>query len=413
MSARFGLGLRLFALLLAGPALAQEPAGPQVSVTLDPEGPVTVGTPVTVTVTLLVPTYMPEPPVWPDLEIADAVTRLPERATNPVTRRVGAASWSGLSRSYRIVPQRAADYELGPAEVGVTWADPGSSAPVESTAPVPDIAFTATVPPGAEDMDPFLPAGSLTLAAGVEGLPDAPKPGDAFTLTLVTTADGPPAMLLPPLVDRLATPAGLRAYPRQPVLADGPPATRTEAVAYVIERPGSYVLPALSLDWWNTGTAARETATTDAVSLEVPAPPGWRDPAAPRRPRVPWWAAALGLAAVAGLLVLGTRRRGPRAPSERGLYRRLRRSVRADPPGLIREHLAAWEAARAAPLDRAGIEAALRPLERLRYGEADAAAPEAGPRRRLLDAIDAAREAAGPAGNPVPALPGLNPATFR
>jgi hypothetical protein len=38
------------------------------------------------TVTALVPSYMPEPPDWPDLQIADAVTRLPERATHPLER---------------------------------------------------------------------------------------------------------------------------------------------------------------------------------------------------------------------------------------------------------------------------------------------------------------------------------------
>ena len=53
----------VLALLLAPAALAQE--GPQVKVALDPEGPVTVGTPVEVTATVLVPSYMPRPPVWP------------------------------------------------------------------------------------------------------------------------------------------------------------------------------------------------------------------------------------------------------------------------------------------------------------------------------------------------------------
>ena len=49
-------------------------------------------------------------------------------------------------------------------------------------------------------------------------------------------------MLLPELAKRIPTPVGLRAYPREPVLADAPPtATRTEAVAYVIEASGNYV----------------------------------------------------------------------------------------------------------------------------------------------------------------------------
>ena len=103
--------------VVAMPGLAQEPVQPQVAVTLDPEGPVTVGTPMSVTVTVLVPTYMPEPPDWPDLQIADAIARLPERATHPVTEPVGGESWSGIARRYEIVPQRAADYTLDRAEL--------------------------------------------------------------------------------------------------------------------------------------------------------------------------------------------------------------------------------------------------------------------------------------------------------
>ena len=90
-----------------------------------------------VAITVLVPTYMPQPPAWPDLQIADAITRLPERATRPVTRRIGTASWSGLTRSCEIIPQRAADYDLGDAAVALTWAGPGTTRRQQATLPVP------------------------------------------------------------------------------------------------------------------------------------------------------------------------------------------------------------------------------------------------------------------------------------
>lgn len=40
----------------------------------------------------------------------------------------------------------------------------------------------------------------------IEDLPDAPKPGDALTLTFTTTAVRLRAMLLPPLANRIPTP---------------------------------------------------------------------------------------------------------------------------------------------------------------------------------------------------------------
>ncbi len=401
--------LALALALLAAPALAQEtpaPAqqAPQVSLTLAPQSPVTVGTPLRVTATVLVPSYMPKPPVWPDLQIADAVTRLPERATHPVTRRIGTESWSGLARTWEIIPQRPADYDLGEAEVTVTYADPGTNAPTEAQLTLPEIAFSAALPLGAEGMDPFLAATALTLTATLDDLRAAQKPGDAFTLNLTVTAEGPPAMLLPPLADRLPTPDGLRAYPRQPALTDGLTATRTEAVTYVIERPGAYAFPALTFDWWNLATNARETAATPPLTVEVPAPPGWRPPQPAGAPRTARWIllALAGLAAAAALATFA--RRPPRPPSEPALHRALRRATRRSPPAEIRARLAAWRAALPEPAaPQLAIESALRRLERPLY--LPGAAPDPGARRALRIAIKAARPyPSQPAG-----LPGLNP----
>jgi hypothetical protein len=397
-------GLAL-ATLLAAPAFAQE--GPWVSVTLDPEGPVTVGTPLRVTATLLVPTFMPRPPAWPDLQIADAITRLPDRATHPVTQRVGGESWSGIARTWEIIPQRPADYDIGAAEAVVTYADPETNAPVEARLALPDVAFSATVPAGAQGIDPFLAATSLTLTATLDGLPDTPKPGDAFTLTLTTTAEGPPAMLLPALSDRLPTPDGLRAYPRQPALVDGAAATRTEAIAYVVERPGDFALPSVGLDWWNTGAQAAETATTESVTIHVEAPPGWRASDEPVPVRKLAWIAVAAVSGVATLVLLARRRRRP--PSSAALRRALRAAARNAPPAEIRTRLAAWRASLARPLNVASsnsIERALRAVERLHYGPRTDSNTGAAARRALVAEVDAARISHEVA---TKVLPGLNP----
>lgn len=402
------------AALLAGLLLATAPVGaqstaevaasPKVTVTRTPDGPVTVGTPVTITATVLVPTFMPKPPVWPDLEVADAITRLPERATHPVTQRVGRESWSGLARSWEIIPQRPADFDFGPATITITYADPDSSAPVMAELPLPPVTLTATVPPGAEGLDPFLTASALTLTATIEGLPASPKPGDAFTLTLAATASGPPAMLLPPLASRLPDLPGLRAYPRTPVLADGDPATRTEAVTYVIEAPGHYALPGLSVGWWNVATSALETATTEAVIVDVPAPPGWRSADAARQPPRGLLVAAAALVLAAA--VAAARWLPPRPPSERSLYRALRRAIRSSPPDAIRQALASW-------IEAAGIpppptEPALRQLERARYGP-PSQSEETLPRLDLMRTVASARRAApSPRISRPAALPSLN-----
>jgi hypothetical protein len=413
------------AALAAAPAAAQD-QGPSVAVALDPEGEITVGTNLDVRITVLVPTYMPEPPVWPDLQLADAITRLPDRATQPVTRRVGSASWSGLTRTYEITPQRAADFDLSGTSVSVTYADPDDNAPLQATVAVSDIAFAATVPQGAEALDPFIAAEALTLEASVDGLPETPAPGDALTLTVTAAATGTPSMLLPPLAEALPVPQGLRAYPRQPVLADTPgergapdTGTRTEQVTYVIEAPGSYALSGLELQWWNTAAAAVQTARTDSVAFDVPVPEGWADDpeAAPRPGRVLVLAllAAAALAA-AGAVALRRHVQAPRPPSERRLYAAARQAARAAPPGAVRPAVAAWADA-VSPggegrLDPA-LDQRLLALERTTYGPAGAARAEpAGLRAALLAALAHSRSAArGSRRKPRPsALPQLNPA---
>ncbi|HMR54714.1 MAG TPA: hypothetical protein PKA33_20585 [Amaricoccus sp.] len=422
--------IRALALLLALslPAAAQET--PTISVDLEPDGPVTVGTPVSIAITVLVPTYMPAPPAWPDLQIADAVTRLHGRATQPVTRRIGNASWSGLTRTYEIIPQRAAGYDLADATMTVIWAGADNS-PQSATLPVPDIAFAATIPAGARNLDPFVAASTLTVTAKVEGLLATLKPGDALTLTLTTTASGPPAMLLPPLAERIETPAGLRAYPKQPTLTDtpgergGPPsATRVETITYVIEAPGNYVLPAISLDWWNTGSRSVASATTEAVTFEVAVPPGWQAAASGdrHRHRTLWIAASLAvLTIIAGGLILWRRwkakqHEGP--PTERRVYRDLRRAVREKPPGTLRTKVLDWmrcaspTAAELTP----DIETLLLALERSAYGSSGGSWHRSGipngERRALLTALAERRKTLRSRKRTMQrrGLPALNPA---
>jgi hypothetical protein len=392
--------------LLPCSALAQQP---QLTVTFDPDGPVTVGTPVDVTATVLVPTFMPDPPAWPDLQVADAVTRMPDRATRPVTERIGRDTWSGVARTWQIIPQRAGDFDLGQPQVTITWADPETNQPTTTPLDLPSVAFSATLPAGAEGIDPFLAATAVTLTVAIDGLSASPKPGDAFTLTVTTTAAGPPAILLPPLAGRIATPPGLRAYPREPALTDGATATRTEAIAYVIEGPGTYAFPPLTLDWWNTTTGTRETATADPVRLTVAAPTGW--PAPHRgggRPSATIVAVLLGIAAALGVAVLRFRHRTPRPPSEAGLYRALRRAVRGAPTPEIRRRFCQWRSALPElPVTPAPVGAALRALERPTYGPPGEQAPQTAARRALLSALAAMRTSEQRRG--YAPLPPLNP----
>ena len=180
---------------------------------------------------------------------------------------------------------------------------------------MPEIAFSASVPPGAEDLDPFIAATALSVTADGGRPARGAEAGDGFTLTLTATASGPPAMLLPRCPTGSPRPPDCAPIPSQPELTDADgSATRREATTYVIEEPGAFQLPALTIDWWNTTGRSVETAATDAIGFDVPAPAGWHDAMTGEADRGRR-GVAVGLAAVlaAAAAFLFWRRRHPKA----------------------------------------------------------------------------------------------------
>ena len=121
-------------------------------------------------------------------------------------------------------------------------------------------------------------------------------------------ATGLTAAQLPDLVHRLRTPAGVSRYPDQAQLQNVPAGTgilgsRTQTIAFIADRPGHYVLPALTVHWWNTRTDRLERVTLPAQTLNVtpaaagsaasrPAPPAVAPSAQPTPATAPAPAAA-------------------------------------------------------------------------------------------------------------------------
>jgi hypothetical protein len=269
-----GPAIAIVIMLCPASALAQDSSAPQpiLRATLKPDS-VPVGSPVTLEITVLGPNYLTAPPAFPDIELANAITRPLGSGTNMSEEHQG-TTYAGVLREYAIYPQEAGAYAITGRSVTVTYAiDPPRSSPPVTVA-VPDLAFTATVPAGAEDLDPFLASTKLTLRQTLEPQPGALKVGDSITRSITVAAADLPAMLLPPL--RFAAIDGMSAYPDQPKLEDkagarGGPSTgtRVDRATYMLERSGTYVLPAIEIGWWNVDAQRVETARAEAVTLVV------------------------------------------------------------------------------------------------------------------------------------------------
>ena len=278
-------------LALLVPLAARAQDGPRLDAEM-PEGEVIVGQPLTLRVKLLVPTWMPKPPVWPTLEVPSLLVRLPERASTPISETIDGETWSGISRAYRLYPLEVGAYEIPGQTLVVTYADPGKPDPIITDLPLEAIRFTAVLPAGAEGLDPAIVASGLKLEQQIDGGPDLVT-GDAVTRIVSVTIAGTTPILLPVLTPVLepgltpglapesspaSGPPPLRAYPKEPVVSEQEQrgvlsGSRVETTTYVAQGGGVVDLAPISLNWFNLETGKVETASLEGPSFTVTAPP--------------------------------------------------------------------------------------------------------------------------------------------
>ncbi|MEQ8427766.1 MAG: BatD family protein [Gammaproteobacteria bacterium] len=120
----------------------------------------------------------------------------------------------------------------------------------------------------------WLPAENITLQEQWSVSPDELKQGEVTTRTLSIQAEGMVASNLPAINESL--PAGLKNYPDQPEYEeikkpDGFTAIRKEKMAIIPTKSGSFVLPAIQIQWWNTVENRLETAELPERRIQVAA----------------------------------------------------------------------------------------------------------------------------------------------
>lgn len=266
-------GLAIAIWCIATCAMAQDE--PRVSVEV-PETDTLVGQPVIVRITLLVPSWFPKPPDFPSFDMPGLMVRLPERASRPVSERIGAETWSGVQRTYRIYPMQFGRFDISNQSVRITYANPGQVDPIVADIALPDITINAVVPTAARNLDPVIIARNFELDGTVEGDEDL-SVGGAVVRAVTARIDGTTPILLPQLTP--ATPETVfRSYPKEPEITetqngDHLSGTRREVTTYLAQSEGMSALPAIQIDWYNLETGTVETTELPAVPLNVlPAP---------------------------------------------------------------------------------------------------------------------------------------------
>lgn len=118
----------------------------------------------------------------------------------------------------------------------------------------------------------FLPAKAVTLTGQWSSPPAKAQVGDTLTRTLRLVAVGATPNQLPPLAPLAVD--GLRQYedesrPETVQVKGEAAAQLTQVVSVVPSRAGTFTLPAVEVDWWNTATNRQEKAVLPAETFTI------------------------------------------------------------------------------------------------------------------------------------------------
>ena len=414
----------------ATPLFAAEPV---VRVDVLTAPPIVAGQQVQVQVDVLVPNFFMSSPQFPNLDIPNAIVTLPDVRAENLVENIGSDSYSGIRRLYFVTPQMPGDYVLPPAVITFTYAAvPGQAS--NGSVTLPPVKFTVAGVPDAPAGN-VAAATALTLTQIIDREPKDLKTGDTLVRTVTAAAEGMQAMMIP--VPEFPAPEGVHIYPHDPVLSDKEGSSqRIDRVTYAFDKPGSYVLPAVEIDWYDPASQKHQVAQAPEIAVSVADSaafkPAIAPPTAPEQPAPAAWRTWVKywpwVAAIAALAVLGwlVKRMLPRLSawrharhlaheqSEAAYFRRFQDACRSGRLPEIYSALDSWSRRAgvvpvSAWLERNGDEATLAEFGRLESAMFGGGRAPFDP-RKLLEGISHARASRpGEEALPVPALPALNP----
>lgn len=138
----------------------------------------------------------------------------------------------------------------------------------------PSISLKVDTIPGMAKSTWWLPSTKITLTDSWSDNPPQFQSGVPITRTLTLTAQNVTAEQLPTIAPKQNQ--GFQLYPAKPILNTDSngfqlQASRIEKIAYLPNASGQWVIPAITIDWWNTDSNSPKKVTVPAYTVNVAA----------------------------------------------------------------------------------------------------------------------------------------------
>ena len=191
--------------------------------------------------------------------------------------RIADKSYLVLEKKFALFPQQSGRLGIKPVRAEVRLPSSSGFDPFRTGGEIRQLrsqqVFVDVNPIPAQFSGPYwLPADNVELREQWQGDLTELVAGEPITRSLTLLADGLTAAQLPEL--ELMPIAGIKQYPDQAVLensrsANGISGKRVQKVALIPAAAGLYLVPEISLPWWNSKTGKMATATIPAREIVV------------------------------------------------------------------------------------------------------------------------------------------------
>jgi hypothetical protein len=204
-------------------------------------------------------------------DVEGAVVLRREKFAVNSTLQEGSDTWASQLWTIAIYPQRSGVISVPPIELTLNVAGEDKQS-VTGTVSTSEITFSSSIPAAMQGRSQWIATSQFDVEETYDKASDNLNAGDSLLRTISFKAKNVAAMMLP--APEFQSQEGLAVYHKPVEIKDVVNrgdylAQRNESISYLVERNGTYQLPALEFHWWNLQAQEMQTVVLPAKVIST------------------------------------------------------------------------------------------------------------------------------------------------